>query len=645
MKSRALPLGWLLGLPLFLCGRTAQAQGWNDFHFKKVFGEFGVGLELWDEKRQTSSLLIAQREVIPRAALTLGTMGYFYHPKLVEYDLRGTLRFEQQWVTIDGPQPDRSYRNIFPNLDMRARFFKDLAYSGEVYSQRAETWARQSFFPTIRSTTTETGLNFVAKDWLLPSNLHLHRYTFNSRGLSTQDEVRSVASLSGGTTTGKHSFNYFSEYNSIQLKYRNQYYDDYRLRANSKHMLDEESRTSWQNRFSFRKQVGDLNTGYTSASTGLSTEFTENLNGDTRLDFDDFSSDSSYTRTTRWRARLKHQLFKSLISRGNLRLQRTSVAGGDIGVNGFGGGLDYRKKTPIGQLGLRYDMQYYVQDQDDLQGQTPIFEESHDYVLGVPIIIENFSVDANSVRITDATGLTLYNEGLDYFLVPDGSTLQVQIPVGSLIMPGDTILISYSFQPSPAHTFSNTTHTSGFDINYGNLADLRVGYQTNDQALLSGTDPGNLTDTVTTTADFQVHPWASTLGAHYRRYESAFAPYERRALRFSVNKPIWTRSMWQVQAESYRTEFLNGSGNENGSNVKAFFTSSLWGTSVLEARVEWFNISYVVDKGDGYSLEFSWRRRIRDLEIALRLRYLDEQFVTATDQRIASLFFTLTRRF
>lgn len=650
MKLRVPSLPGPLGLVLvfgsgILASGSAYGQSWDDFHVKKFFGELGVELELRDESIGSGPGARIQKEVIPRGKLTLGTFGYYYHPKLVEYDLRATLQFQQQWIYVDGPQPDQSYNNIFPNWDMRVRLFKDQPYWGEIYSQRSESWTRQNFFPTIRSTVTETGANIGATEWLIPSNFHYHHNTFETRGASVQNEVRDAFTLGGGKSFGKHNINYLTEYNAVQLKHREQAYDDFNLRLSSKHLLGDNDSLTWLNRATTRRQVGDLDTSYASASSGLNKRFSPNVDGETALEFDRFSSSTSDSQSLRWRGQARHRLFKSLTSTGSARASRTSVGGGDISVHGFGGTLDYTKKVPVGRLGLRYGLDYYVQDQGDLAGQTPIFQEAHIYTLGVPILLDNQFVDTASVTITDATGLILYTEALDYFLLPQGNQLRVDIPVGSLILPGQTILISYSFRPSPSHSFATTTHSTGFDFDYGDIADVRIGYQTTSQDLVSGTNPGNLTDTVTTTADLQVHPFSTTLGAHYRRYDSDFAPYERRALRFSFDHDLWERSMWGVRAENYQTNFPDEAANEDGSTLQALVTSSFWGSSLLDLRADWFKINYRADKGDGYSLELTWRRRIRDLEISLRLRYVDEQFLIATDQQITAAFFSLTRKF
>lgn len=645
MKVRAPWNPGLITLALFLTSGRAGAQEWDDFYMDKLYGELGVGLELWDEERGSGASKLAQQEVIPRASLTLGTLGHYYHPKLVEYDLRGTLQYEQQWVHVEGAQPDRSFNSLFPNWDMRARAFKDLPYWGEVYSQRSESWTRQSFFPTIRSTITETGVNVGAREWLVPSTLHAHHYTFDSRGVSTQDETRDVLSLSGGESAGNHHLNYFAEFNSTELAHLQSSYDDYNFRLSTKHLLGEDRDVFWNNRATMRNQVGDLDSEHLSASSGIIAPLTEDLDGDTRVEFDRFDSVTASSQSLRWKGLLRHELFKSLVSTGSARFEQNTLGSGDIEVAGVGGGFDYRKKTPVGRLGLRYALNYYVQDQEDLQGTSGIFDESHVYTLGVPIILGNFAVDPTSVVITDSTGLTLYAEGLDYFLIPDGNLLRIEIPIGSQVLPGDTILVSYSFQPSPAHAFENTSHTMGLDFNYGESADLRLGYMVNDQELTSGFDPGNLTDTVTTTADFQVHPLETTLGVHYRRHESRFTPYERRALRFSMNRSIWSRSVWRLQAETYRTDFLQQEADERGSSLTTQFTSSVGGKSIVDFRGEWFNVDYRIDEGDGFSLELAWKQRIRDLSFEIRLRYLEESFSIATDREITSLFFVLKRKF
>ena len=115
----------LAALCLLVGGARAQAQNWSDLRFQEFYGDLELRLELSDEDRATPTSSRSQKEILTREILTLGTIGYYYHPRLVEFDLRGSLGFEQQNISTDDATADQTNDASFPNWDLRALLFKE----------------------------------------------------------------------------------------------------------------------------------------------------------------------------------------------------------------------------------------------------------------------------------------------------------------------------------------------------------------------------------------------------------------------------------------------------------------------------------------------------------------------------------------
>ena len=635
----------LAALCLLGGGGRAQAQDWTDLRFQEFYGELELRLELSDEDRATQTSSRSQKEILTREILTLGTVGYYYHPRLVEFDLRGSLGFEQQDISTDGSTGDQRNDATFPNWDLRARLFKEHANSGKLYSIRNETWARQSFFPTVRTTVTETGSSVHAKELLVPSRLHYHHYTFDSNGASAQDQVRDNFTLTGALLESEQQFSYGLEYNDVRQSKQNLSYEDYSGNVRSTIFVGDDRDLRWNNFARVRVQQGNVDVDTLAGSSQLYKRWGPSLNGDLGLQYTRTESGTAFNETTTATTAITHNLYDSLTSSANAQLGQTRLEGGNIDLVGTGGQLAYQKITPLGRLGLRYDADFYIQDQDDLQGNVPIFDETHLFTLGVPLFLGNHSVDPASVLITDATGLTTYTEGLDYFLTAVGTQLRVDIPVGSLITPGDTILVDYVFSPNPEIEFSNLAQTSVFTFNFHHLADLTVSYSQVNQDLISGVDTGILTDSTRTAANFSVYPYDATLGVQYENYDSDFAPYERTSLLASYQRTILSRTMMRLNANTFKTRFADVAEEERGTSASVSFISGAGRSTIFHLTGDWRSIENVSDEGTGVGLEVGWQRDFRALRVALDIRYTDEEFEIATDQRILALFFTVTRRF
>jgi len=632
---------WVLPL---LASRGA-AQSWDDFHFGRTFGEVVIGAELWDEKRDSASSEFAQRELLAREKLALGTRGYFYHPRLVEFDLRGTLGLQQQRTFVQGPQSDRTSSATFPNWNLRADFFKENAYSAGVYSTRAETWTRQSFFPTTRSTVTETGTDLRANEWRLPSRLHVHRYTFDSHGDSTQDMVRDNVLLKGTKFEDARQIEYGLEYNRTRQDKIGISYDDSDAFFTTTHIFGEDRDVRWINHGRARVQTGDVEVDTLRGSSQLFKRWGKTLSGDVIGRYNRTTSGPQFNETINFAGSLGHQLYESLSSELDLKTSRTRLSGGRIVSQGGGARLNYRKKTPLGRLGLHYEAEYSVQDQDDLQGVVPVFDEVQVFTLGVPILLQNRAVDLATVVITDAAGLFFFTEGSDYTLSLQDGQVRVDILVGGLINPGDTLLIDYVFSPNPRIEFSDLSQTMGASFDFESWADINVSYSTVNQSLISGTDTGLLNDTRRTSAGLNLYPLGATLSALYEDYDSQFAPFERMTVMGSYQNEVGRKSNGRLSVNTFSTHFDGVAESERGSSATATLSTPLGSGAALECWAEWHKIHYRTDNGSGFGLEIAWKRRIRSLGLSLRLRHVQEAFAIASDQRVTSLIFSLSRSF
>ena len=177
------------------------------------------------------------------------------------------------------------------------------------------------------------------------------------------------------------------------------------------------------------------------------------------------------------------------------------------------------------------------------------------------------------------------------------------------------------------------------------LADLTVSYSQVNQELISGVDTGILTDSTRTSANFSVYPYDTTLGVQYENYDSDFAPFERTSLLASYQRTIRSRTMMRLNANTFRTRFADVAEEERGRSAGISFISGAGRSAIFHLTGDWRSIENVSDEGTGMGLEAGWQQDFRALRVALDIRYTDEEFEVATDQRILALFFTLTRRF
>jgi hypothetical protein len=644
------PLLLLCACALLASGcRSTNNTGKHGLHklkLRSTSGEFRVEGEAWDENRVNQQTRRDRTEKGLREELMVRLLGFYYDPLLLDYDLRVRMGLEQ--IDIDSTTDDTRLSIDGDNLSIegRAFLFKEKPYSAELYSSRQETRTRQLLFETTEAVITEVGVNLDAKEWSIPSRLSFSTYEYDGRGLDRYGEKRDTVSLEGRRRDEGSFVQYTLERNDVVLEL-GQAYTDTSLVGSTMHTLSEdgEPESRLQTSLQWREQTGAIDNENRGASVSYHHGWAENLSADHDLQYGLASTAGASSESFNLSSGLNHQLFSSLSSGVIGRAGRFSFDQGNIDTVGGAVQINYRKETPIGNLSLRHVTDGYLQDQGDLQGKVPIVDEPHLYEFGVPIYLENTAVDHLTVVVTDDQGLVLYTRGLDYTLVRDDVRTRLDIPVGSLIVEGQTILVDYLYAPIPSQRFRSVSQSTRLGLRVPGILDFDLGYGEVDQTLLAGLDDGTLTDILRRTAGLRFFPWGTTVGAEYEDYDSEFTPYERVSYFGSVVRPVGDSGSLNLTLGRFDTRFKDDLQRESGTTVGAALMSSIGQRTTSELRAAYREIDYRTDKGAGYQLELGVKHRFQALTLSLRVRYSDEEFEVADDQRLGSVLITLVRSF
>jgi len=623
----------------------AAAQGFRDFELSPFSGHLRLTAEYWDESQENAFRKRDETERTVREELMLRTRGFYYHPKLVEFDLRGVIGLEQSDIDVSDGIPTRSINTSNLGFDLRALFFKDNAYSADLYAFRNETRTRQSFFNTTEADVWEAGANLHAKEWWLPTRLHVDHHEYRGRGLDTYRESRDTVQMEGRRQENEAQYQYSLKFDDVELGTgTTQAYHSFDAFASMTRLLGDDQRDRWHNNVRLREQDGSVSSSNFGATSSYAKYWSDSLSSNHSAQLSRTSTSGADTDTLSASSGLTHQLYESLTSSLTARTSTTEIDQGGLDLYGALAQVNYRKKTPIGRLNLRGSYDFYIQDQDALGGLVAVGGEPHDYQPGLPILLQNPFVVHSTVVVFDDTGLRL-EQGDDYVLVLEGDFTRVDIPVTSDIAPADTFTVDYAYTPVPAERFRNDAQTYDLSLAVFEYADLSLGYGTVDQELLSGFETGTLQDSRRTRAGARVYPFGATLGAEYENYDAEISPLERSRAFASYQRPLSARIFWRIAASTFRTRFKEFVQRERGTNASTSLNARISPRLLVELRAEYRAIKYRTDEGDGMLLEGSLRRKFRSVEMTITARYSDEQFELADDRRIASLILSLTRSF
>lgn len=626
---------------------SAQAQQTGGVHVRDFDPRLRFGFEYRDERRSSPFSSIETKERTFREDLLLRLRGDVYHRRLCDYDLRAELGLEQTQVDTTGDLTDRSLDGSNIAYDLRTHWFEELPYNGTLYALRRETRTRQTLFRTTEALVSEYGASVAARDWWIPSRLEVRQYDYDGRGADTNDEGRKTASLEGLRQQDGSIYEYALRYNDVNLRSGGRQFDDLEAFAAASWQLGDDPRDRLFTTGRWREQRGDLDASTSQASAAANLQWSETLESTHQIEFlgSDSGAAGGRNDTTRVESALTHHLYDSLVTELGGEAQHNDFDGGKL--DRYGGRLDlrYKKDLSFGRFNLGYRHDEFLQDEQSALQPTTVLDEPHTATLGTPIVLDNFGADPASVVITDATGLTLYLEGPDYRLNVVRGRVEVEIALGSSIVPAQALLIDYVFLPRPSVRFHSTGNGISAGLRVGEWLGFELGMIERTQDLLSGTDNGALEDERTRTAAVDLGTSRASARAEYEDRDSSFSALERVEYSASAQLPSPDAFAWFVTGSTFRTRFKEDDRIERGVSASTSLDGTIGDATRTGVRAEYRKLDLRTDEGTGWLVEATLGHRLRQTTLDLRLSYGEEDFVVASDQRHATIWLSVTRTF
>lgn len=618
--------------------------GWDELHITRSRSEVELEGRYRDEKREGAAVSTELSEVEFRETYRILFAGFYYHPKLVEFDANLGLGLDQRFVRYENGD-DRDISGTNTEYRFGVDILKDQPYGVEVFASRTEVWARQNFFETRQARSEAEGFSIVAREWWIPSKLTYRQFRYRGlRGFEYSEESTSWQ-LDGQRSGDFGSLSYTAEIIDYDQFATTGAVQDRRARATYMRTGGAQRRNRFRSHLSADERDGVA--GFTRLTSDNSYRhfWLPNFSGTARLSLNRTDRGALRTDAYNLSGGLQHRLFASLSSNVSLGWGHSEFNTGSSDSFTQGAGVNYNKQVPFGAVRAGQSVFVNIQDRDSVSGVVAVVGESKVFTLGTPIFLDNPNVELDSVVVRDSTGLVVYTENVDYFLVQVGALTRIDIPVSSLISPGDTILVDYEFVPSPARRSQTVSNTSTVGIQVPEAFDLGVTYQTTDSKVLSGVDDGSLDDTRRLNALLQTYPAENlVVGAEYEDVVSLQVPFIRYRAFTNWTRSLGTSSSFSTSADVYWLE-LADVGDERGTTARATVTGRLGVSATGTLSAQYRNLSLIEDDSEGYLLEASYRRRFGETRFRAALQYVREEFRLGVDQDLLRLEVVVTREF
>src|SRR5690606_35728018 len=152
-------------------------------------------------------------------------------------------------------------------------------------------------------------------------------------------------------------------------------------------------------------------------------------------------------------AGLRHRLYESLHTSVNVGASRLQAQSDFTSDQVFGDvSTQYIKRVPYGVVDASAGIGVNRQEAGERGEPLPLVDQPVTLDNGLPGTITQASVDPGSIIITDATGVRIYIEGVDYTLRVLPDRVEIRRIVGGAIAAGETVLVDLVGGPQPGAT-------------------------------------------------------------------------------------------------------------------------------------------------------------------------------------------------
>lgn len=580
---------------------------------------------------------------------TLSTGGYIYHPNLVELNLSGTFGLTQD--SIDSTTQSEQQNGTVEEWDLNATILRKETTPLTLYSRRTRQLISRELGPTLDDTITSTGgiLEIRSKD--VPTRVEAFHSDQEQTGLGENTgnftmSQNTVLWHSEARPTNNQLWSWDYTFNQVDQTTEGFGSDSFVINeAVLSHSLDfgKDRRSNLSSTVDYYNQTGDLPIERLHWTEVLQLHHTESFDTHYNYTLDRQSFENTDETTNRGVAGFTHRLYKSLVTNGEVGVQQVNRTDNANTFETFAHiDWDYRKKVPLGEftgiLGGGWDRQ----ENEARRQLEHVLDQPETFSDPAPAIVTGNGIVPASVRITDATGLIVYQPGLDYNLRGFPDRLEIDRVIGGRIANGQTVLVDYSLLPQPGNTSTTTNFFIGgrYDIEEGPLKGLSLytRYRRQDQTIdTSSTALITLTpdsyDDFVYGAEYRI--WHLTATAEQEYYNATISPFDstrfelRYVERLKQETTLTMDANYQTilyKQESNRIDLLTVSGQ-----LQHSFTRELWGYATVLYRDENDELRGP-SRGWQEEVELQWQHRQTTVYALFRNNQLSTDFQDNTFQ-------------
>ncbi len=621
---------------LYAQKKYKNGNGWGGFHVTSFRGN----LFFWGDYRfQKNQLKTGFQEEQKSGAfsgeINLYSKSYLLHPNflLIDFDLGYAPGTQRDNFLV---APDRTDTRTAEKVLLGLTFFNNrpvtLSLSGNY---------NHSFVNRELTSDVETWqYNFISNLYLrtfIPISLS---YSFNNW---RQDELQTLRdfALLRNTFTARIEKD-FAEWNENEFvasydDYYRQYENDVIIanqiasaQLKNRFFFDESKKNRFQSFIWYYDQQGSQILNRLQINENLYLKPFDGLGFDAQYRYNKLSNPLTVSNQHYAFTELSHQLYASLRTFVNYEFTDFKQTFFNERKNWFAAGFSYRKKIPTGTFRLGYT--YRIRKEDKLSKaatQTIIDEEkvlNDDEV----VLLDNPFVNLETVVVTDLTGTIVYQEGLDYLLIPRGEFLEIKRIPGGQIPQGGTVYVDYTFEFKADYNFNATGNNFNAGITvFNNFLDLYFMYNNYNYDKLEGVGFNVLKVFNQRIYGARINIAFISAGFEYDDYNSNITPYRSLNYFLTVSETFFNRLLVSVTG-NYRDYLLLPVEKQIYKDATGRFTYLFSPFSKLN-----LSVNTRIQRGSGIDLDLTavraeFETRIRDITLKFGYENFNRLYIGET---------------
>ena len=584
-------------------------------------------------------------------SLLLNTHSFFWHPNFLQVDLGLEYSPEQSrndYLII----PDEGELRTLKKLDLRTMLFQKKAVSLSTFANVSQTYSNREFLSNIRTDSKNFGGVFFFRNRFLPLSVSYQQGEINQEEIKTGRLFNYESSNLQGRIArniGQLSRNELiytnSKFNRVEKELPVVKTDLQDILLNNELYFDRKQRY----RFNSILNAADQ-TGYDEQQRLQAFE-TMSLKLPARFElignYNYYNVDRTFQEITQQTSRgiIRHKLYESLLT--NAYYETTSVDQTAFSETDrrMGIDFDYEKKIPAGELYLSYKYLFQQQEKRGESSSLQIMHEEYTLTDGTIVLLKRPYVDQTTIMVRDVTGAILYQQNLDYILIPRGNYIEIQRVPGGQIENKATVYLDYVTVTPGDYTYDmkNEYWSAGVSL-FKQFLNIYYRHTNQDYTNLHQTDYVTLNYYTQQLYGLRLDYKGMSAGAEYDDNNSSILPYQLTRYFASLQGTLTTRLMLSLNANISNYHLVQENENQNFADISSQLIYNLSSRSKLNIEA-----GYRQQRGAGIDLDLlnskiAYTLMMKQMYLSFGVQAYARDYMKEIDN-FSGVFLRFSRRF